>query len=164
MRKQTTHSQGRLHHIEAVHNGKNRALVYRWSISGWWQRDITKVWLSLTHERCSGYYRNTSYLGWWLILMWLPRRGDNWADPGEWGYLPYMDLLLYFLDQRVFRRITESSFCLKHQSSSVSPTVHPHHLPLELWYMPRGDMEMCCPDLPSGTHCPAAGSAASGKP
>ena len=64
--------------------------------------------------------------------MWLPRRGDNWADPGEWGYLPYMDLLLYFLDQRVFRRITESSFRLKHQSSRVSSTVHPHHLPLEL--------------------------------
>ena len=30
--------------------------------------------------------------------------------------------------------------------------------------MPRGDMEMCCLDLPSGTHCPAAVSAASGQP
>ena len=117
-----------------MHKGKNRLLVDKWSISGWRQQDTNQPWFSLTNERRSGSYRNTSYLGWWL-----PRRSDNWADPGEWGYLPYMDLLLYFLDQKVLSRITKSLFWLTYQSSRVSPTVHLHHLPLELWYMLWGE-------------------------
>ena len=129
------HSQGRLRHLhKPVHNGKNRALVYRRSISGWWQRDTKKVWLSLTHERFSGYYRNTSYLGWWLILRWLPRRGDTWTDPREWGYLLYIDLLLYFLDQRVWGESLSHNFDLHISHQEFSPRVHPHPLPLDLWH------------------------------
>ena len=74
-----------------------------------------------------------------LPRWWLPRRGDNWADSGEWGYPSCMDLL-YFLDQRVLRRITKSLFWLTYQSSRVSSTVHPQHLPLELWYMLWGEI------------------------
>ena len=62
-----------------------------------------------------------------------------------------MDLLLYFLDQRAVRRITKSSFWLTRQSLRVYPIVYPHHLPLKLWHMLWGDMEVCCPDLPSRT-------------
>ena len=54
------------------------------------------------------------------------------------GCLPYM-VLLYFLDQRVLRRITKSPFSLTHKSSRVSSTVHAHHLPLELWYTLWGE-------------------------
>ena len=96
------------------HNGKNRALVYKWSISGWWQWHTNQVWFSLTNERCWECYRNMSYLGWWLILRW---RGDNWTNPWEWGFLSYMDLFPYFLDQKAVRRIIKSSFWLTHQSS-----------------------------------------------
>ena len=98
-------------------NGKNRALVYKWSISGWWQWDTNQVWFSLTNERCWEYYRNMSYLGWWLILRW---RGDNWTNPWEWGFLSYMDLFPYFLDQKAVRRIIKSSFDL-HISQEFPP-------------------------------------------
>ena len=73
-----------------------------------------------------------------MILRLLPRRGDNWADPTEWGFLPYMDFLLYFLNHRVLRRISYSVILVKHQSPRVSVTMHTHHLPLELWHMPWG--------------------------
>ena len=73
-----------------------------------------------------------------MILRLLPRRGDNWADPTEWGLLPYMDFLLYFLNHRLLRRISYSVILVKHQSPRVSITVHTHHLPLELWHMPWG--------------------------
>ena len=43
-----------------------------------------------------------------------------------------------FFDHKIVRRITKSPFLLTHQSR-VFPTVHPHHLPLELWYMLWGE-------------------------
>ena len=71
-----------------------------------------------------------------MILRLFPKRSDNWADPTEWGFLPYMDFLLYFLNHRVLRRISYSVILVKHQSPRVSVTVYPHHLPLELWHTP----------------------------
>ena len=89
-----------------------------------------------------------------MILRLLPRRCDNWADPTEWGLLPYMDFLLYFLNHRVLRKISYSVILVKHQSPRVSVTVHTHHLPLELWHTHEGHADVLF-NLPSRTHCPA---------
>ena len=92
-------------------------------------------------------------------LKWLPRIGDNWAENEDIS--PTWTFSSVFLDKRALKRITKSSFWLKFNSPRVFPIVYPHHLPLELRHMLWGDMETRCPDLPSGTHCPAAGNAAS---
>ena len=66
----------------------------------------------------------TSQKRWQLGWPWRMR-----ISPFTWTFSSI------FLDYRVLTRITKSLFWLTHQSSSVFPTVHPHHLPLELWYM-----------------------------
>lgn len=75
-----------------------------------------------------------SYLGWWLSLRWLSRRGDNWADP-EMRISHLHGPSPLFSDQRTLRRITESSFRFKHQSPRVSCHSISSNLPLELWHM-----------------------------
>ena len=94
-----------------------------------------------------------SYPGWGLIFpeeitTGLILENENISLISPWGSCS-------FSDHRALKRITKSSFWLTHWSPRVSPTAHPHHLPLELWHVPwrPGDMLFWPPFKDSPLSC-----------
>ena len=135
--------------------------------------DVTKKWIGSSSKswEAHGLLRKQTAYERVLEKYELPRmrtdlsrRNNNWADPREWEYLPYlpMGLLLFFQTTGHWRESPRHHSDLHIGHQEFPPQ---HILITYLWSygMCREDLEICSSDLPSRTLHLVARNAASGQ-